>query len=91
MSADASDAEYITYGYRMSNRDIESALLIVTFEDDSTLTYKNLYEDWLKIREYERFFAKELNTEVSSSEEDAAREAAFGLLQREIGSSGKCH
>jgi hypothetical protein len=64
------------YGYRLSNRRLESASLTVTFEDGAALTYPKLYTDWLKMREYEKFFAESLDTEVSESDIEAAKRAA---------------
>ncbi|NMA25848.1 MAG: hypothetical protein GX936_09315 [Clostridiales bacterium] len=58
---DASDAEYITNGYRMSNRGIDRAVLTVIYEDGSSLKYENLYADWLKVRNYGKSSAEEMN------------------------------
>jgi hypothetical protein len=67
---------YTTHSYRMSGRGIEDATLSITFSDGEVLTYSDLYVNWLKVREYEKFFAEELDTSVTAADEDAAKDAA---------------
>ena len=45
----------------MSNRGIDRAVLTVIYEDGSSLKYENLYADWLKVRNYGKSSAEEMN------------------------------